>query len=430
MIIQSSTIGFQSHQEQHEKQISRDSAVVSNTRTQPQDDFSYKAEDEESLSLYTEVSRPGQPTQEYSRQRFAETMVAMETASGTELVSSSAGQISGAAVSDGLSVRFSRYRYVSEDQSSLIVSSGVINLEDGRELNFNLYFNRARESELSVQQSFSVEVRPVTDPLVVNFAADSVALSSDAFFFDLNADGEQEKIAGLKSGSGFLVLDLNANGEIDDGTELFGPQTGSGFGELARYDDDGNRWIDEQDPVFSQLKVWVDAGSAHQRLMTLSEVGIGAIYLGSTGDHFDLVSNQGMLLGRTKAAGIMLMENGEVKTVQEIDLANQQDAVTSKGKSGLSPLSEAEQGRLSTIREGLTRLQDIRTRQQQQMESVGTRKARLVSPLELMLAKLEMLRDKLMDELNFDETLKSRDLQAVVFKRDELTYQLMHSKFK
>lgn len=42
-----------------------------------------------------------------------------------------------------------------------------------------------------------------------------------------------------------LSLDQNGNGEIDNGTELFGTKSGDGFADLARYDLDYNGWIDE-----------------------------------------------------------------------------------------------------------------------------------------------------------------------------------------
>ncbi len=169
------------------------------------------------------------------------------------------------------------------------------------------------------------------------------------------------------------------------------------------------------------------AGTPGQYLASLSEVGVGAIYLGAASDRFDLVDNRGMLLGQTNAAGIMLMESGEVRTVQEIDLADQFEATPSTNPISLQ-LSESEQGRLAKFSESLARLQEVRSRQQTQMGSVGIRQAHVASPLEQLLKKLEELRQKLIEELNMDDKLKSKDLEEVVFKRDELTYQLVKSR--
>lgn len=64
-----------------------------------------------------------------------------------------------------------------------------------------------------------------------------------------------------------MALDVNYDGIINDGRELFGPRTGNGFLELAEFDIDGNNWIDENDPIFEKLRIW-----------TLDEKGNEVIY--------------------------------------------------------------------------------------------------------------------------------------------------------
>ncbi len=59
----------------------------------------------------------------------------------------------------------------------------------------------------------------------------------------------------IRPGSGFLALDLNNEGIIINGNELFGPRTGNAFAELSVHDEDGNNLIDENDPVYDQLSV-------------------------------------------------------------------------------------------------------------------------------------------------------------------------------
>lgn len=63
-------------------------------------------------------------------------------------------------------------------------------------------------------------------------------MTDQKFYFDLDADGTADRISMLKSGSGFLALDKNGNGKIDDGSELFGTQSGDGFADLEEYDID------------------------------------------------------------------------------------------------------------------------------------------------------------------------------------------------
>ena len=63
------------------------------------------------------------------------------------------------------------------------------------------------------------------------------------------------KISFVGSGSGLLALDKNGDGIINNGTELFGPNTQDGFSELSKYDSDGNGWIDENDSVYDNLRI-------------------------------------------------------------------------------------------------------------------------------------------------------------------------------
>jgi len=66
-------------------------------------------------------------------------------------------------------------------------------------------------------------------------------------YHDLDANGVTEKISFVGSGGGFLALDKNSDGVVNDGRELFGAATGQGFKELAEYDSDNNNWINEND---------------------------------------------------------------------------------------------------------------------------------------------------------------------------------------
>ena len=74
--------------------------------------------------------------------------------------------------------------------------------------------------------------------------------------FDIDQDGKADSLPGLSEGSGFVALDRNGNGTIDDGGELFGARSGNGFGELATLDEDGNGVLDERDSQFSALQFW------------------------------------------------------------------------------------------------------------------------------------------------------------------------------
>lgn len=202
-----------------------------------------------------------------------------------------------------------------ESERTMVQTTGAVTTSDGREIQFSLDIDMQRKAE-----SHRVEAFTIIDPLVINFSGTSAQLSNETMSFDLNGDGTAENIARLESGSGYLSLDINGNGVINDGRELFGPSTGNGFNELSFYDQDNNQWIDENDEIFEKLLVWFKDDAQNDVLKKLSDTGIGAIHIGSVDSDFSLKDNFNETLGQVSATGIALTEAGEVKTIQQIDL--------------------------------------------------------------------------------------------------------------
>ncbi|TJZ66126.1 hypothetical protein [Chitiniphilus eburneus] len=222
----------------------------------------------------------------------------------------------------GVSMEF---RHVAEEfEAATYRADGIVKTSDGREISFN--------AELALSRSFREETtvtignRPAAnqrmcDPLVINFDGTSAQLSAQTFSFDLDGDGRKENISQLKQGSGFLALDKDGNGLIDDGTELFGTKSGDGFADLAIYDNDKNGWIDEGDAIWAQLRVWIKDDTGSDRLLNLAELGVGAIYLGSARGDFTLKDEQNNTLGQVRSSGVWLAENGGGGVIQHVDLA-------------------------------------------------------------------------------------------------------------
>lgn len=135
-------------------------------------------------------------------------------------------------------------------------------------------------------------------PIVIDVDNSGFSMTDAAggVIFDMLKDGVPLGLSWTKAGStnALLVLDRNANGTIDNGEELFGdvtPQPASsapnGFVALAEYDNpanggNGNRKLDSQDAIFSQLRLWQDTNhngySESSELRPLSEL-ISAIDL-------------------------------------------------------------------------------------------------------------------------------------------------------
>ncbi len=198
---------------------------------------------------------------------------------------------------------------------------GTITTDDGRKVDFALGLDMARNFELEESLTQQETTRTLIDPLVINLDGGAASLTSSSFSFDLDADGHEEDISFTGQGSGFLALDMNKDGQINDGSELFGTQGTEGFADLARYDGDGNMWIDENDEIFNDLKVWTRNEQGEDQLLSLKEAGVGAIYLGSTASSFDLTDGENNLLGQVKRSGVFLTEQGQVASIQELDLA-------------------------------------------------------------------------------------------------------------
>lgn len=220
------------------------------------------------------------------------------------------------------STLFRRQELFYEQETTAFQTTGSVVTADGRTLDFNLEFQMSREFASYYEESVSLENARFLDPLVINLDTNVASVSDQKFFFDLDADGKEESISGLHPGSGYLALDINGNGIIDDGKELFGTTSGDGFLDLAKYDDDGNGWIDEKDAIFEKLLIWATDENGNSELYHLKEKDVGALYLGRVSTEHSLndpLTNRAN--GVIRSSGLFLYENGTAGTLQQLDLA-------------------------------------------------------------------------------------------------------------
>lgn len=207
-----------------------------------------------------------------------------------------------------------------ESASMSFSSTGKVTTSDGKIINFGVELNVSRS--FVSEKSISIKAGDaLIDPLVVNYGQASAELTSNKFSFDLDNDGKNDSISFVKSGSGFLVFDKNQDGVVNNGSELFGPNSGNGFMELAAYDTDGNNWIDENDEIYNKLQIWTKDAGGQDQLLAIGQAGIGAIYLGSVKSAFTLKGESNQTLGQIQQTGIFLREDGTAGTVQHVDIS-------------------------------------------------------------------------------------------------------------
>ena len=141
-----------------------------------------------------------------------------------------------------------------------------------------------------------------TSPLVLDLDGDGVettALTQGAYggvHFNLDAKGLAEQTGWVGQDDGLLVRDMDGDGKITSGRELFGNHTllsqgtnagkeaANGFEALKDLDGNGDNVLDSNDAAFSTLRVWKDINSNGVtdagELLTLAQAGVSSLNVG------------------------------------------------------------------------------------------------------------------------------------------------------
>ncbi len=201
-------------------------------------------------------------------------------------------------------------------------TQAIIKTQD-KEFNINLECSYTKAFFEQHKETLEFEEVNFLDPLVIQYAGDTSAFDSlsqtMSFKFDLKNDNTLVDIPTLKKGNGFLVLDKNDNGIIDNGSEMFGPNTNDGFEELRAFDSDGNNWIDENDPIFNDLLIWSKNDNNEDTLIALGQSGIGALYLNEVKSDFTYNKSVNESMARLKSNSIFLREDGTTGMLSSLD---------------------------------------------------------------------------------------------------------------
>ena len=218
--------------------------------------------------------------------------------------SNNGNQQGNAVTKKGWGIIYNFHESYEEHESMSFSAKGKVQTADGRTINLEMNLNVSRSFAYSNSISFRAGDAVMVDPLVINLGNFSANLTEGKFEFDLDADGNSEYISFPSQGSGFIALDINEDGIINDGKELFGTKTGDGFYELSAYDSDKNGWIDEIDPIYDKLRIWTKDENGNDQLFALGQKGVGAIYLGNVATDYNLKNGDNSTNGQIRKTGI------------------------------------------------------------------------------------------------------------------------------
>jgi len=170
------------------------------------------------------------------------------------------------------------------------------------------------------------------DPLTLDLDGDGIETTAQSgwngVLFDHNNDDKKTATGWLSGDDGFLVMDRNGNGTIDNGTELFGDNTqlsngdtaSDGFAALADIDSNQDGLIDVNDSAFANLRVWQDKNqdgvSQPDELKTLDQLGIASL---STIGTASGASQNGNVITHT---GTFTKTDGSIGQTGNLDLAS------------------------------------------------------------------------------------------------------------
>ncbi|PRD68505.1 hypothetical protein C6P61_10610 [Malikia spinosa] len=219
--------------------------------------------------------------------------------------------------------------------------------------------------------SAQISALAALSPIILDLNGDGVSTLSVAqgVSFDLAATGAVRQTGWVAPTDGLLVRDLNQDGVINDGRELFGSATqvdgraaGDGFNALRALDSDADGRLTAADAAFTELAIWKDADQDGMtdagELSSLSDNGVVALNLSAqsstamdNGNLLGLVSSYESADGGThdmvdvwfRQGDPDALRNSVTELTQSLGSYLETDAVESGATASLSPATLANQ---------------------------------------------------------------------------------------
>ena len=150
-------------------------------------------------------------------------------------------------------------------------------------------------ADLAVMSGTQLNALISVSPIVLDLNGDGIRTlaAEQGVQFDLAGTGMSHQVGWVSAQDGLLVRDINQDGQINDGRELFGTATqlasgqraGDGYNALRDLDSDHDGRLTAADAHFAELKVWVDGNSdgvaQAGELLGLADLGIVSMDLGA-----------------------------------------------------------------------------------------------------------------------------------------------------
>ncbi|MDH4396611.1 MAG: calcium-binding protein [Limnobacter sp.] len=240
------------------------------------------------------------------------------------------------------------------------------------------------EDKVKDQYTTAVET---ASPLILDLDGDGIETTSMAdinIYFDHDKNKFAELTGWVGKDDGLLVRDLNGNGLIDDGTELFGNNTlvgtskaANGFEALKALDSNKDGKFSNTDSTWSQLRVWKDANgngtTEAGELLTLQQAGISSIkvtYTNSTlvdanNNQHKQVSTFTTTAGQTRAISDVWFDTEKLFSINKDRVAVSDEVASMMYLKGMGNLPDLDQAIMrdttGTLKSKVTALETLIT---------------------------------------------------------------------
>ena len=199
--------------------------------------------------------------------------------------------------------------------------SNVFGFDNGSNTNdFETLLRNKLENLRNILDTATHVVRYVPDPLVLDLENDGIDILSieNGVYFDEDNKGLRERTQWISANDALLAIDLNNDGIINGGAELFGTSSvlvngslaRSGFEALEEYDSNEDGILDDNDELFDNILIWQDKNtngiSDEGELISLKDMGVESITLNNYGSDEE----------RKK---VISLKNGNTIGIQEVD---------------------------------------------------------------------------------------------------------------